>query len=71
MALSIHASLQRIGAAASEAIILCDALEDAPMWIKDRTGHYQWVNRSFLLNFGVEDRDAGLRRLHTIAIDHS
>ncbi len=60
MALSIHASLQRIGAAASEVIILCDALEDAPLWIKDVKGRYQWVNRSFLLNFGVEDRDAVL-----------
>jgi AraC-like DNA-binding protein len=60
MALSMHASLQRIGATASEAIILCDALEDAPLWIKDRMGRYQWVNRSFLLNFGVEDRDAVL-----------
>lgn len=60
MAFTLHASLQRIGAAASEVIALCDALEDVPLWIKDVTGHYQWVNRSFLLNFGVEDRDAVL-----------
>ncbi|MBP7140299.1 MAG: AraC family transcriptional regulator [Opitutaceae bacterium] len=60
MSLSLHASLQRIGAAASEVIILCDALEDAPLWIKDVKGRYQWVNRSFLLNFGLEDRDAVL-----------
>ncbi len=60
MALTLHASLQRIGAAASEVIALCDILDDVPLWIKDVSGHYQWVNRSFLLNFGVEDRDAVL-----------
>jgi PAS domain S-box-containing protein len=54
---SLHASLRCIGAAASEVVILCDALEDVPLWIKDVAGHYQWVNRSFLLNFGLEDRD--------------
>jgi len=62
MALSLHSSLLRIGASASEVIILCDALEDVPLWIKDVTGHYQWVNRSFLLNFGFENRDDVLGR---------
>jgi len=54
---SLHASLLCIGAAASEVVVLCDALDDVPLWIKDVAGHYQWVNRSFLLNFGLENRD--------------
>jgi len=53
----LHESLRRIGVAASEVLILCDALEDVPLWIKDVDGHYQWVNRSFLLNFGLERRE--------------
>jgi PAS domain S-box-containing protein len=58
----LHESLRRIGAAASEVVILCDALEDVPLWIKDVDGHYQWVNRSFLLNFGLERREEVLGR---------
>lgn len=58
----LHKSLRRIGAAASEVVALCDSLDDAPLWIKDVAGHYQWVNRSFLLNFGMEDRDEVLGR---------
>jgi AraC-like DNA-binding protein len=56
----LPARLLRIGAAASEAMVLCDALDDVPLWIKDVAGHYEWVNRSFLLNFGLENRDAVL-----------
>ncbi|HRE82895.1 MAG TPA: AraC family transcriptional regulator [Opitutaceae bacterium] len=59
---TLHTSLQRIGAAASEVMILCDALEDSPLWLKDVKGRYQWVNRSFLLNFGFENRDDVLGR---------
>jgi PAS domain S-box-containing protein len=42
--------------------LLCDALEDAPLWIKDAAGHYQWINLSFLQNFGYENRDEILGR---------
>ena len=57
-----EAALQRIGAAVSEVILLCDALDDVPLWVKDVEGHYQWVNRSFLQNFGFEDRNEVLGR---------
>ena len=50
------ATLSRIGAVAPEVILLCDFLEDTPLWMKDRAGHYQWVNVAFLLNFGLRDR---------------
>lgn len=53
---SLLASLRRIGAAASEVVELFDYLEDTPLWMKDAAGHYQWVNVSFLLNFGVSNR---------------
>lgn len=49
-------SLQRIGAVAPEVAELFDYLEDTPLWMKDEAGHYQWVNVSFLLNFGVKHR---------------
>jgi len=55
-------ALRRIGAAVSEVILLCDALDDIPLWVKDVSGRYQWVNRSFLQNFGFEDRDEVLGR---------
>ena len=37
-------------------IELFDFVEDALLWMKDEAGRYQWVNRAFLLNFGVQDR---------------
>jgi AraC-like DNA-binding protein len=49
-------SLRRIGAVAPEVIELFDYLEDTPLWMKDAAGHYQWVNVSFLLNFGLNHR---------------
>lgn len=50
-------TLRRIGAAAAEVILLCDALDDSPLWIKNSAGTYQWVNTSFFLNFGFSQRD--------------
>lgn len=55
--LTLRASLRRIGAAAPEVIELFDYLEDAPLWMKDVAGTYQWVNVSFLLNFGIKTRE--------------
>jgi AraC-like DNA-binding protein len=52
----LQSSLRRIGAVAPEVIQLFDYLEDVPLWMKDEQGHYQWVNVSFLLNFGLRDR---------------
>ncbi len=49
-------TLRRIGAVAPEVVALFDYLEDIPLWMKDREGHYQWVNVSFLLNFGLTRR---------------
>lgn len=49
-------TLQRIGTIAPEVIELFDYLEDTPLWMKDEAGHYEWVNVSFLLNFGVKTR---------------
>ena len=49
-------SLRGIGAVAPEVIELFDYLEDTPLWMKDAAGHYQWVNVSFLLNFGLNHR---------------
>ncbi|MES2694230.1 MAG: AraC family transcriptional regulator [Verrucomicrobiota bacterium] len=53
---SMLGTLQRIGAVAPEVIELFDYLEDTPLWMKDAEGHYEWVNVSFLLNFGVKTR---------------
>ena len=53
---NLEVSLRRIGAVAPEVIQLFDYLEDAPLWMKNEAGHYQWVNLSFLLNFGLSDR---------------
>ncbi len=50
------ATLSRIGTIAPEVIELFDYLEDTPLWMKDEAGHYEWVNVSFLLNFGVKTR---------------
>ena len=49
-------TLRRIGVIAPEVIELFDYLEDTPLWMKDAAGHYQWVNVSFLLNFGFNHR---------------
>lgn len=48
--------LQRIGAQPSEFAELFDYLEDVLLWMKDADGRYQWVNLSFALNFGLNDR---------------
>ena len=53
---SMLATLSRIGTIAPEVIELFDYLEDTPLWMKDEAGHYEWVNVSFLLNFGVRTR---------------
>ena len=52
----LQSTLRRIGAVAPEVIELFDYLEDVPLWMKDEAGHYQWINVSFLLNFGLSDR---------------
>lgn len=33
---------------------LCDTLENAQCWVKDRRNRYCWVNRAFLLNYSLE-----------------
>ncbi len=53
---SMLATLTRAGTVAPEVIELFDYLEDTPLWMKDEAGHYEWVNVSFLLNFGVKTR---------------
>jgi AraC-like DNA-binding protein len=30
---------------------LFDHLEDVLVWVKDRDGHYRWVNRAFVINY--------------------
>lgn len=35
---------------------LFDCMADVLAWVKDRDGHYRWVNRAFLLNFAMEAR---------------
>jgi AraC-like DNA-binding protein len=50
------ATLARVGTVAPEIVELFDYLEDTPVWMKDEAGHYEWVNVSFLLNFGVKTR---------------
>ena len=54
---TLRATLRRVGAAAPEVIELFDYLEDRPLWMKDVAGTYQWVNVSFLLNFGLKTRE--------------
>jgi AraC-like DNA-binding protein len=49
--------LQLIGAAPAEVVELFDYIEDILLWMKDAAGHYQWVNLSFVLNFGLKSRD--------------
>ncbi len=53
---SMLATLSRVGTVAPEVIELFDYLEDTPVWMKDEAGHYEWVNVSFLINFGVKTR---------------
>jgi len=50
------ATLCRIGTGTPEVIELFDYLEDAPMWMKDAAGHYEWANVALLLNFGLKTR---------------
>ncbi len=52
----LRPTLERIGAVAPEVVELFDFLEDRPLWMKDVAGTYQWVNVSFLLNFGIKER---------------
>src|SRR3954471_9083309 len=33
---------------------LFDCVEGVLVWVKDRDGRYQWVNRAFLINFAME-----------------
>lgn len=53
----LRTTLNRIGVATPEVIELFDYLEDVPVWLKDVAGAYQWVNVSFLLNFGLKTRE--------------
>jgi AraC-like DNA-binding protein len=54
--------LPRVGAQPFEALELFDFVEDVPLWMKDRDGHYRWVNLPFLLNYGVERREEVIGR---------
>jgi AraC-like DNA-binding protein len=56
------ATLQCVGACASEVAELFDYVEDVLLWIKDVDGHYQWVNLSFLLNFAAQRREEVIGR---------
>jgi AraC-like DNA-binding protein len=38
---------------------LFDCVEDVLAWVKDREGRYRWVNRAFLINFTMDDRQPG------------
>jgi PAS fold len=38
---------------------LFDCVEDVLAWVKDREGRYRWVNRAFLVNFTMDDRQNG------------
>ena len=39
---------------------LFDWVEDALVWVKDRDGRYCWVNRAFVINYELDNRDARL-----------
>ena len=34
---------------------LFDSLDDVMVWIKDRNGRYFWVNRTFMINYALEN----------------
>ena len=36
---------------------LFDCVEDVLVWVKDPDGRYRWVNRAFLINFAMDDRN--------------
>src|ERR1700722_6072490 len=55
-------TLPRVEAHSFEAMELFDYIEDVPSWMKDRNGHYRWVNLPFLLNYGIERRDEVIGR---------
>jgi AraC-like DNA-binding protein len=41
---------------------LFDCVEGVLVWVKDRDGHYCWVNRAFLINLAMDDpQSTGLR----------
>jgi AraC-like DNA-binding protein len=56
------ARLRGTGVRPFEALELFDYIEEVPLWMKDRKGHYRWVNLPFLLNYGVEGRDEVIGR---------
>lgn len=47
-------NLQPLEPVASGIAGLLDQIEGMQCWIKDREGHYSWVNRGFLLNYALE-----------------
>jgi AraC-like DNA-binding protein len=44
------------GAPKREVLVLFDYLDELQFWIKDRLGRFLWVNRYFLLNYGLKER---------------
>lgn len=38
---------------------LFDSLDDVMVWIKDRDGRYVWVNRTFMINYALENPQGG------------
>src|SRR3954468_8306358 len=39
---------------------LFDCVEEALVWVKDRDGRYCWVNRAFLLNLDMDNRNGSI-----------
>lgn len=35
---------------------LFDCIDDVQVWVKDRDGRYCWVNRAFLINYSMDER---------------
>jgi AraC-like DNA-binding protein len=51
-----QASLVRlIGPQGAQLIRLFDCVEAVQVWIKDRQGHYLWVNRAFLMHYAANN----------------
>lgn len=56
MVISRHSEPKEPAAASSDALrALFDVLPDVQAWIKDAQRRYLWVNRAFLLNYGMHD----------------
>jgi AraC-like DNA-binding protein len=51
---SLESSTVRLDAVASSLCKLFDYVPELQFWVKDRQGHYRWVNRGFLLNYSLE-----------------